>query len=193
MLFRIILQKSHAIPVYVLLVVTDFYYRLDKWEEALEVNRAAFAKVEAQETQLKFVILNNIGKSLSKQEHYREAESIHRRCLEWRERVLGEDHKDTLWSIYWLAYVLHEQGKYVDAEALLRRCLKVEERILGKEHKYTLISIYMLACVLYEQGKYVDAEALLRRCLEGEERILGKEHKDTLLSKSLLARILGEQ
>ena len=193
LLFRIILQKSHAIPVYVLLVVADFYYRLDKWEEALEVYRAVFAKVEGQETQLRFVILYYIGKSLSKQGHYKEAESIHRRCLELRERVLGRDHEDTLRSINELAYVLRKQGKYVDAEVLLRRCLKLRERVLGEEHKDTLISIYMLAYVLHEQGKYVDAEAFFRQCLKLRERVLGNEHEDTLLSKFWLARMLGEQ
>jgi tetratricopeptide (TPR) repeat protein len=193
MLFRIILQKSHAIPVYVLLVVADFYYRLDKWEEALEVYRAAFAKVEGQETQLKFVILYYIGKSLSKQGHYKEAESIHRRCLELRERVLGEDHEDTLRCINQLASVLRKQGKYVDAEVLLRRCLKLGERVLGEEHKDTLISIYMLACVLHEQGKYVDAEAFFRQCLKLRERVLGKEHKDTLWSIHSLGHVLYEQ
>ena len=54
MLFRIILQKSHAIPVYVLLSVGEFYLRLDKWGEALEVYRAAFTKVKAQEIPIEF-------------------------------------------------------------------------------------------------------------------------------------------
>jgi tetratricopeptide (TPR) repeat protein len=187
MLFRIILQKSHAIPVYVLLVVADFYYRLDKWEEALEIYRGAFVKVEGQETQLKFVILNNIGKSLSQQEHYREAESILRRCLEWRERVLGEDHKDTLMSIYMLACVLHGQGKYVDAEAFVRQCLKLRERVLGKEHEDTLLSKYWLARILGEQGRYKEAEIVYQRTLDGFGRTLGNGHNCTMWTAYWLA------
>ncbi|PMD64205.1 uncharacterized protein K444DRAFT_506864, partial [Hyaloscypha bicolor E] len=193
MLFRTILQKSHAIPVYVLLVIADFYYSLDKWEEALEVYRAAFVKAEGQESRLKFVILYNIGVSLSKQEHYKEAESIHRQCLKWQERVLGEDREDTLWSINELAYILYKQEQYVEAEALYRRCLKLRERVLGEENKDTLWSIHWLAYVLYRQEQYVEAEALYRRCLKLRERVLGEENKDTLLSIGNLACVLCEQ
>jgi len=67
MLFRIILQKSHVIPVYVLLAVGEFYFRLKKLDEALEVYRVAFAKVETQETLIKFVILYKTGEVLKGQ------------------------------------------------------------------------------------------------------------------------------
>jgi hypothetical protein len=31
---------------------------------------------------------------------------MHRQTLEARERVLGKEHADTLWSAYWLGIVL---------------------------------------------------------------------------------------
>ncbi len=193
MLFRIILQKSHAIPVYVLLAVGKFYYGLDKWEEALEVYRAALAKVEAQERRIKFEILDNVGHALTNQEKYQEAETAFRRCLEGYERVLGKENKNTLWSAYWLAYVLSMQGKYVEAEALYRRTLEARERILGKEDQNTLWDMYRLADVLRKQMKHQEAEAMYRRSLEGRVKVLGKEHEDTVDNAYWLADVLRSQ
>jgi hypothetical protein len=49
MLFRIILQKAPIIPIYALVEIGDFYDRVGKLEEALEVHHAALAKVVGQE------------------------------------------------------------------------------------------------------------------------------------------------
>jgi len=193
MLFRIILQKSHAIPVYVLLAVGNFYDRLDKWDEALEVYRVALAKVEAQERPIKFEILNNIGNALRQQEKYQDSEAAFRRCLEGRERVLGKEDKETLWSAYWLADVLVSQRKYSEAESIYRQTLEGRERTLGKEHKYTLNTAHWLAGVLRRQRKYSEAEIIYRHTLEGQERTLGKEHKDTLNTAYWLADVLSRQ
>jgi tetratricopeptide (TPR) repeat protein len=192
-LFRIIIQKSHAIPVYLLLTVADFYFRLDKLEDALEVYRVALTKVEVQETPIKFVILSDIGYVLTKQKQYKDAEAVYRRCLEWREKLQGKEHKDALDSAYKLSHVLGKQRQYVEAEALCRQTLEAQERILGKEDEDTLWSAYELAYVLSMQGQYVEAEALGRQTLEARGRVLGKGHKDTLESAIKLEYVLGMQ
>ncbi|PMD45533.1 hypothetical protein L207DRAFT_257269 [Hyaloscypha variabilis F] len=193
MLFRIILQKSHAIPVYVLLVVGNFYERLDKWGEALEVYRVALAKVEAHEMPIKFDILHTIGCVLEYQERYKEAEAAFRRCLEGRERLLGKENKDTLQSAYELADVLTWQKRYKEAEIIYRETLEIQERILGKEHEDTLHSAFWLANVLNWQKKYKEAEIIYRRTLDRQGRTLGKEHEHTLWSAYWLAYVLGMQ
>jgi hypothetical protein len=43
------------------------------------------------------------------QEKYEEAETIHRQTLVARERVLGKDHPNKLWSAYELGYKLSRQ------------------------------------------------------------------------------------
>ncbi|CAG8883634.1 unnamed protein product, partial [Penicillium egyptiacum] len=48
---------------------------------------------------------------------YEEAEAIHRRTLQDREKVLGPEHPDTLTSVSNLGSVLESQGKYEEAEA----------------------------------------------------------------------------
>jgi ankyrin repeat protein/nucleoside phosphorylase len=64
---------------------------------------------------------------------YEEAEVMNRRALEASERVLGNEHPDTLASVGSLASVLRDQGKYEEAEAMNRRALEAREKVLGNE------------------------------------------------------------
>ena len=72
-----------------------------------------------------------------------------RRALDGREKVLGNEHPDTLTSINNLASVLQDQGKYDEAEQMNRRALDGREKALGKEHPSTLTSVYCLAYLLH--------------------------------------------
>ena len=87
---------------------------------------------------------------------------MHRQTLELREKVLGQEHPDTLTSMNNLAMVLSSQGKYEEAEEMHRQTLELREKVLGKEHPYTLTSMNNLAVVLSSQGKYEEA----RRCID---------------------------
>jgi tetratricopeptide (TPR) repeat protein len=192
-LFRLILQKSHSIPIYVLLAVAHFYFSLDKLEEALEVYRAALKKIEAQETPMKFLIVSKIGKVLREQKNYEEAVAMYRRSVEGRERLLGKENKDTLRDSYWLGYVLVMQGHCAEAEALYRQIIETSRRTFGGDHRETLWNIYGLADALGKQNKYSEAEALYRQLVEKRGRVLGTEHKDTVDSAYWLAYMLSAQ
>ena len=61
------------------------------------------------------------GLVLRYQGKYSEAEKLHRRALEGREKELGVQHPDTLTSVYCLAYLLHMQKRYVEAGELYQR------------------------------------------------------------------------
>jgi ankyrin repeat protein/Tfp pilus assembly protein PilF len=193
MLFRIILQKSHAIPVYVLLAVGQFYFSLDKLEEALEVYRAAFTRVETRETTIKFVILANIAGVLYLQKEYKESEAAYRLCIEGQERVLGKEHPDIIRYLNHLAVVLSDQGEYKAAEDICRRAIEGSEKVLGKKHAHTLLYISNLGIILNNQGEYKAAEEMYRRALDGRQTVLGKDHKDTLKTANNLAGVLRDQ
>ncbi|CAG7933708.1 unnamed protein product, partial [Penicillium olsonii] len=117
-------------------------------------------------------ILSNCGWFLDLQGAYEEAEAMHRRALEAREKVLGREHPDTLTGVSNLGSVLDSQGKYEEAEAMHRRALEAREKVLGREHPDTLTGVSNLGCVLDRQGKYEEAEAMHRRALEGYEEVL---------------------
>jgi Tfp pilus assembly protein PilF len=136
---------------------------------------------------------SHCGWFLNLQGAYEEAESMHRRALEAREKMLEREHPDTLSSVNNLGRVLSSQGKYEEAEAMHRRALEARERMLGGEHPDTLSSINNLGRVISSQGKYEEAESMHRRALEAREKVLEREHPDTLSSVNNLGRVLSSQ
>jgi hypothetical protein len=56
LLFRLILQKVSVIPLYALLAIGNFYYNLDKLDEALEVYTAALGKANYHESPMFYTI-----------------------------------------------------------------------------------------------------------------------------------------
>ncbi|KAJ5340143.1 FabD/lysophospholipase-like protein [Penicillium brevicompactum] len=121
------------------------------------------------------------GKCLEYDGRYREAETMFQIVLEYREKVLGPEHQDTLTSVSNLGSVLSHLAKYEEAEAMHRRALQEQEKVLGPENPDMLISVSNLGLVLFRQGKYEEAEAMNRRALEGCKKVLGPEYPDTLI------------
>ncbi|KUL81728.1 hypothetical protein ZTR_09475 [Talaromyces verruculosus] len=136
---------------------------------------------------------SNLGWYLELQGTYEEAETMHRRALDAREKVLGREHPDTLTSVNNLGLVLSRQGKYEEAEAMHRQALDAREKVLGREHPNTLTSVHNLGSVLDSQAKYEEAEAMHRRALEAREKVLGREHPNTLTSINNLGDVLSRQ
>ncbi|OAL56153.1 hypothetical protein IQ07DRAFT_558137 [Pyrenochaeta sp. DS3sAY3a] len=124
---------------------------------------------------------------------YTAAERMTCASLAIREKVLGQEHPNTLTSVNNLGLVLESQGKYEEAEAMHLRALAIREKALGREHPDTITSVSHLGSVLESQGKYEEAEAMHRRALEGCENVLGREHPDTLTSVSKLGSVLERQ
>src|SRR5205807_581456 len=112
-----------------------------------------------------------------------------REIIKVREKVLGPEHPDTLFTRNNLAGVLDDQGKYAEAEAQDRELIKIEERVMGPEHPDTLWSRNNLAVALNDQSKYGEAEAeeFARRAAEGARNVLGLKHPSTQKYEKLLA------
>jgi CHAT domain-containing protein/Tfp pilus assembly protein PilF len=137
--------------------------------------------------------LNGITVRLYGDGRYNKAAQIAAIALSQAERVLGDEHPDTLISVNNLAVLYRAQGRYGEAEPLYRRALEARERVLGDEHPDTLSSVNNLAGLYQAQGRYGEAEPLYRRALEALERVLGDEHPDTLSSVNNLAFLYQAQ
>ncbi|MBX9585540.1 MAG: tetratricopeptide repeat-containing protein, partial [Gemmataceae bacterium] len=120
------------------------------------------------------------------------AESLHRRALVGREKVLGPDHPDTLASVNDLGLLYRDKGEYGRAEPLLVQALAGRETVLGKHHPATLASVNNLATLYQDMGDLRRAEPLHRRALEGFEKAHGADHPLTLTSAGNLGRLLTE-
>ncbi|MBD8527908.1 tetratricopeptide repeat protein [Pseudomarimonas arenosa] len=124
---------------------------------------------------------------------YDESLAQQQQALSIRQRVLGEDHPDTLNSLANLASLLAAQGKLEEAEALHRKALEQSRQLLGEESPDTLTSINNLAVLLQDLGKLDEAEALYREGLEKSQRVLGRDDPDTLISLNNLAVLLHDR
>lgn len=193
LLLRLILQKSASIPVYALLAIGDFYFRLDKYNDALEVYTAALARVNDEDVPIKYLILDYIGEAHQFQSHYEKAEKMYRQAAKGRERLLGAKHARTLETIESLGFVLSRQSKCVEAETMYRRAADGRDQTLGANHKDTLCCMNNLGAVLEALSKNDQAETIYRRVVKGRSKTLGADHRDTLLSTEGLGRALFNQ
>lgn len=115
-------------------------------------------------------------------------------ALEIRRRVLGEEHPDTLNSIYNMGVLLRHQGKFGEAEPYLREAMEIRRRVLGEDHLDTLDSINSLAVFLVNvRGKLGEAERYHREALEKFRRVLGEDHPDTLNAIQNMGVLLRDQ
>ncbi|MEV6683277.1 tetratricopeptide repeat protein [Streptomyces erythrochromogenes] len=109
------------------------------------------------------------------------------RAIATRERVLGEDHPDTLTSRNNLAFAYQSAGDLGRAIRLHERTLTDRERVLGEDHPDTLTSRHDLAFAYQVAGDLGRAIQLHERTLTDRERVLGEDHPDTLTSRHDLA------
>ena len=121
------------------------------------------------------------------------AETIFRRVIAERQRMLGLEHPDVLDARNALGLALNAQGKHAAAQAEHRAVLEIHQRVLGLEHRETLANLHNLATSLSKQGKHAEAEELHKSVAETCQRTLGPEHPHTLQCRNNLAVTLRAQ
>ncbi|KAH7230968.1 hypothetical protein BKA59DRAFT_321505 [Fusarium tricinctum] len=116
-----------------------------------------------------------------------------REVFQKRQRILGDEHPDTIAAMNNLAITLSDQGKLDEAALMRREVLEKRQRILGDEHPDTIAAMNNLAITLSDQGKLDEAASMMREVLEKRQRILGDEHLDTISAMNNLASTLSGQ
>ena len=122
---------------------------------------------------------------------YSRAETLFSQAVETQKRVLGASNVETLKSMRYLAWVMHEEGRDSDAEKLDRDTLARYREAFGVDHHGTLAAMSDLASILRARFHYEDAEALQRETFKIQSRVLGPESEDTLTSMNNLANTLS--
>jgi serine/threonine protein kinase/Tfp pilus assembly protein PilF len=118
---------------------------------------------------------------------------LQKQALETRRRALGEEHPDTLSSIFAMSTLLQDQVHFAEAEVYSREALEKRRRVLGEEHPDTLRSIHDLGNAIMRQGEQELAKPLLQEAIDKRRRVLGEDHPDTLVSIHLMAVLLQAQ
>ncbi|KAK6706715.1 hypothetical protein SNK05_010594 [Fusarium graminearum] len=116
-----------------------------------------------------------------------------REVLEKRQRILGDEHPDTIRVMNNLAITLGNQGKLDEAASMMKEVLEKRQRILGDKHPDTISAMSNLANTLGDQGKLDEAVSMKKEVLEKRQRILGDKHPDTIRAMNNLAATLGNQ
>jgi hypothetical protein len=143
---------------------------------------------EAESTLVSWTALYDLKRAA-----YASAKTLYERCLEFRRRVQGPEHPDTLASMGHLAMTLYAQGDLVGARKLQEDTLAAHHRLLGPEDPSTLASMGNLAATLLAQGDLAGARKLQEDQLALCRRVLGPEHANTLTSMNNLADMLQAQ
>ncbi len=157
---------------------------LDKASGNISTGLAKDPEAQAQMMEVMGEVYDSLGL-------YRRAEALFAQAVETQQQVLGPNSVETLKSMRYLAWVMHEEGRDSEAEKLDRDALARYRRAFGVEHHGTLAAMSDLASILRAQFRYEDAEALQRETFEIQTRVLGPESEDTLTSMNNLANTLS--
>ncbi len=128
-----------------------------------------------------------LGNTLRELGRYAKAIEVLEKAVVTRERLLGEDHPDTLTSRNNLALTYHVAGQVNKALPLYEANLQAMTAKMGPNHPETLISRNNLAGAFMDAGMVDKALPLYEATLRDTEAALGPNHPQTLASRNNLA------
>ncbi|KAH8591174.1 hypothetical protein B0O99DRAFT_744603 [Bisporella sp. PMI_857] len=107
-----------------------------------------------------------------------EAAMIKREVLDINQRILGNNHPETIHAMDHLAATLKDQGMLDDAMTMMLRAYENKQETLGDDHPHTISVLANLCTILAQRG--FDTEALERELLEKMQRVFGNDHISTI-------------
>ncbi|KAI0503085.1 hypothetical protein F5B22DRAFT_573910 [Xylaria bambusicola] len=114
------------------------YLHLEETEKSEAIFRHVLARREhffGRDHPDTLMVRNELGMNLISQKGgLHEAESLVYDVLQVRQKILGEEHAYTLWSVNDLSKVYMESGRNSEAAAILEEIIPVVKRTLGDDH-----------------------------------------------------------
>ncbi len=152
--------------------------------KALEVNALA-EKIALEKFGPETAYYGNVGANhgriLAIKGDYPEAEKLFLESRSFREKLLGKDHPDYIWSIYNLAFLYSRMRQNEKAESLYLEFIARREKTLGKEHADYALGVYYVANFYKDIRQFKKAEPLYFEAKAIQEKIHGKEHPDYVI------------
>ena len=139
--------------------------------------------------------LNALGSDLQILGLNKEAEEIHRKELNEKQKLLEGNpgdlglEADAIIALENVARVLSSQGRYAEAEVLQRQALERSINVNGYYHPYTFIGRGELAGTVRDQERFAEAETMYEQLLEDRRKTLGQRHHDTLITLNNMATV----
>jgi tetratricopeptide (TPR) repeat protein len=138
------------------------------------------------DTQTTAHLLNQAGVFLDEQGQGARAARYLQRAVTVSQRVLGNDHPDTMTTRNNLASAYQHAGDLSRAIPLGEQTLADRQRVLGEDHPDTLTSRNNLACAYQHAGDLSRAVPLYEQAFADFTRVLGEDHPLTLTSQGNL-------
>ncbi len=129
----------------------------------------------------------------AEEKKYEKAEKLHRKALEMRKELLGNEHQDVAESLVGLAVVLQSQDNNEEAAKLLQEGLDIQKKLFGNESSEVATTLDHLGKLQREEDKLTEAEATFREALEIRKKVLGPEHRDVAASLHNIGLALESQ
>ena len=132
------------------------------------------------------------GNIYSRLLRYDKAIECHKKSLDIRQKIHGEEHFYTAQSYNNLALVYRITGNYKDAIECHKKSLYIRQKIHGEEHSYTAQSYNNLGVAYYGKGNknYDEAVKNYEKCLKIRKKIYKEQpHSDIIESLNNLGLI----
>ncbi|MBQ2942667.1 MAG: tetratricopeptide repeat protein [Clostridia bacterium] len=172
------------------------YSILDSMEETEETEEAqsVVEKVKAlEDTDDIFAIgtMSSNARKLESEGKIKEALECYKKAYLLSEKLMGENHPDTLAYLHNYAYTLHSNGDYNAALPLKKAAL---DKMLkwNPLHPNTLCAMFSLAMSLETLGDTDHAKELYEEMIKKGGEILGEDHPVVLSAKCSYVNILGK-
>jgi serine/threonine protein kinase len=148
---------------------------LDRVAERLDRATGRPPLVEASIRQTLGSVYTELGDYSKAVQHYERAHQLQR-------QQLGENHADTLRSLYGLAMAHWWRGSMAVAEPLTREGLDGSRRVLGERHPLTLQFMQVRAATLMFEGElpWTQIESLLLQAIALHREVLGPDDPGVL-------------
>jgi tetratricopeptide (TPR) repeat protein len=114
--------------------------------------------------------LNALGRYLHFRARLVEAESLYKKSLEIRERVLGRNNPDVATSLHNLGWLYYDQSRYSEAKPLYLRALEIRRMCFGFDHPDVATTLVGIANLYIQQGDFAQAEEFLREAMSFREK-----------------------
>ena len=131
--------------------------------------------------------LLNLAISYSCLGDYNKALELGKTVYSATKELLGENHPDTLSTLWNLASFYSYLGDYYKALELDKTVYNAKKEILGETHPDTLTALHNLASSYSDLGEYSKALELKNTAYNAFKEILGETHPDTLSALDNLA------
>lgn len=133
----------------------------------------------SEQPRLRARLLQQLADTMNTLGLYGDAEPVIRRALELRRTALGEDHADTLQSLFSLGSLLNTLGRSDEAIAILEEAHAARTAAFGADHQLTLRVGTSLGGAYRRQGDLDGAHRVWSETLQAQRRVLGDDHEDT--------------